>query len=530
MCGIAVAVNWEGANDAVRSLIAGILHRGDITDPLAAPFKNVAMCTRRLRIVDAHRGTQPQASFDGRLLVSFNGEIYNHAELRREMEQLGVPFRTESDTEVLANALQVWGAQALKRFIGMYAFVAVDTATGEFLAARDPFGVKPLYLIQSGAGFLFCSEIKPLLDTVAEGEVMLLPPGHLLTRNFCRQFYQLPQHANLGMGSPEKLGAILAEAVRRRIPPDMKAAALFSGGIDSTLMMHYARRHQPDMPGYIIAGQGAPDYRYARCYADMTGLDMREIPFEAQSAETLPLLETVASVAEAFEPAIVRPALYGYLVSRRIHQDGYRVALCGEGADELFAGYGPLEHVFAQSNALGRNVQEQCLSMMHRANLQRVDRCSMRFELEIREPFLDLALVDYACGLDAGALLKTVDGLPRGKQPLRAIYDLYPDALPATIRDRRKIQFDEGAGIASEDAGWAALFEEAVSDAELQDGKKQFAGFDIASKEELFYLRALSRSMDVSRVSHLKSRTRLYVPENTEAMPEAMKKLRPVGA
>ncbi len=121
-------------------------------------------------------------------------------------------------------------------------------------------------------------------------------------------------------------------------------------------------------------------------------------------------------------------------------------------------------------------------------------------------------------------------GLARGKQPLRAIYDLYPDALPALIRDRRKIQFDEGAGIASEEAGWSALFEDAVTDGELQDGKKEFAGFDIASKEELFYLRALSRGMDVSRVSHLKSRTRLYVPQNTEAMPEAMKKLRPAGA
>ena len=175
MCGIAVAVNWDGAETAVRSLIAGILHRGDITDPLVAPLKDIAMCTRRLRIVDARQGTQPQASFDERLLVALNGEIYNHAELRRELEQLGVPFRTQSDTEVLANALQVWGAQALKRLVGMYAFVAVDTATGEFLAARDPFGVKPLYLIQSGAGFLFCSEIKPLLDTVPEGEVMLLP-------------------------------------------------------------------------------------------------------------------------------------------------------------------------------------------------------------------------------------------------------------------------------------------------------------------------------------------------------------------
>ena len=529
MCGIAVAVNWKEAEETVRRLIAGILHRGDITDPIATPGKDNAMATRRLRIVDAEHGQQPQASFDGRLLVSFNGEIYNHAELRQELEMLGVRFRTQSDTEVLANALQIWGAQAFKRFAGMYAFVAIDTETGEFLAARDPFGVKPLYLIQQGARVLFCSEIKPLLDVSPLGDVMLLPPGYLLTRNFCRQFYQLPPSGS-NPASPETLDALLAEAVRRRLPPDLPVAGLFSGGIDSTLMMHYARRHRPEMPGYIIAGRDAPDYRYAKAYADQTGLDMREVAFEAQSGETLSLLEAVAVSVEAFEPAIVRPGLYASLISRRIHEDGFRVALCGEGADELFAGYGPLEHAFAQSTALGRHVQEQCLSMMHRANLQRVDRCSMRYELEIREPFLDLAVVEHALSLDASALLKTVDGLPRGKQPLRALYDLYPEALPALIRDRRKIHFDEGAGIASESAGWSALFEEAVSDRDFQDGKKQFQAFELTSKEEFFYLRALACRVDVNRIPHLKSRTRLYVPENTPAMPEAMKTLRPANA
>ena len=528
MCGIAVAVNWKDAEETVGRLIAGILHRGDISDPVISPGKDFAMATRRLRIVDAAHGAQPQASFDGRLLVSFNGEIYNHAELRRELEKLGIPFRTESDTEVLANALQVWGAQAFKRFAGMYAFVAIDTATGEFLAARDPFGVKPLYLIQQGARFLFCSEIAPLLDTCPLGDVMLLPPGYLLTRNFCRQFYQLPPSGS-NTASPETLDALLAEAVHKRLPPDLPVAGLFSGGIDSTLMMHYARRHRPKMPGYIIAGQDAPDYRYAKAYADQTGLDMREVQFDTQAPETLSLLETVAQTVEAFEPAIIRPSLYATLISKRIHEDGFRVALCGEGADELFAGYGPLEHAFAQSTALGRHVQEQCLSMMHRANLQRVDRCSMRFELEIREPFLDLAVVEHALSLDASALLKTIGGLPSGKQPLRALYDLYPDALPAMIRDRRKIHFDEGAGIASESAAWPALFEAAVSDRDFQDGKKEFATFEIASKEEFFYLRALSRRLNVHRIPHLKSRTRLYAPENTPAMPETMKKLRPAG-
>src|ERR1700740_682717 len=148
MCGIAVAIDWDGAEGIVRSLTAGVVHRGDVTDPLCAVGNRTAMCTRRLRIVDPSHGVQPQASFDGRFLVSFNGEIYNHVALRHRLELLGIPFQTECDTEVIANAISVWGPAAVREFSGMYAFVAVDTATGEFLAARDPFGVKPLYFIQ----------------------------------------------------------------------------------------------------------------------------------------------------------------------------------------------------------------------------------------------------------------------------------------------------------------------------------------------------------------------------------------------
>src|SRR5665213_1434970 len=149
MCGIAVAVDWHDADATVRQLIQGILHRGDITDPLVSPRPDTAMCTRRLRIVDGEHAVQPQLSYDGRILVAFNGEIYNHAELRRELEALGAVFKTCGDTEVLASALSVWGAGALQRLNGMYAFVALNLATGDLLAARDPAGVKPLYLIQS---------------------------------------------------------------------------------------------------------------------------------------------------------------------------------------------------------------------------------------------------------------------------------------------------------------------------------------------------------------------------------------------
>ena len=141
MCGIAVAIDWPDAELTVRLLISGILHRGDVSDPVVTPRQDSALATRRLRIVDAEHAVQPQISFNGRLAVSFNGEIYNYLELRRELTDLGVEFRTESDTEVLANALQAWGYRALERLVGMYAFVALDMASGEFLAARDPFGV-----------------------------------------------------------------------------------------------------------------------------------------------------------------------------------------------------------------------------------------------------------------------------------------------------------------------------------------------------------------------------------------------------
>jgi asparagine synthase (glutamine-hydrolysing) len=512
MCGIAVAVGWDGADAAVRRLIASMLHRGDVTDPLVSVGNDIAMCTRRLRIVDGAHGVQPQASFDERFLVSFNGEIYNHFDLRRELEALGVRFRTECDTEVVANVVRVWGQGGIKRLAGMYAFVALDMATGEFLAARDPFGVKPLYLMLSPKGFLFCSEIRPLLDTTEGEDVLLLPPGHLLTRNYCGRHYKLPSLPALNAASPKELDHILSEAVRIRMPPNLPVAALFSGGIDSTLVTHYARRFCPTMPGYIAIGHDAPDHTYAKRYADETGLDLREVAVEAHGVGTLSLVETVVDTVETFEPAVVRPSLYTYLLSQRIHRDGFRVALCGEGADELFAGYAPLENAFMQQNDAGRYVQKQCLGMMHRANLQRVDRCSMRFQLEIREPFLDQTVVGYASELDKSALVKQTKGAPIGKVPLRALYDLYPTELPTFIRDRQKMLFHEGAGGDVEESGWLDLFEGALSDADFHDGQHEFSDFAIANKEELFYMRTLAVKMDVKRIPHLRGRLRLDVP------------------
>jgi asparagine synthase (glutamine-hydrolysing) len=141
-------------------------------------------------------------------------------------------------------------------------------------------------------------------------------------------------------------------------------------------------------------------------------------------------------------------------------------------------------------------------------SLQRVDRCSMRHQVEMREPFLDPSVVKYAVGLDAAALVQENHGLPRGKMPLRDIYNLYPDQLPPSIRNRAKVPFGEGAGldVTPESSVWKRCFNDMISDADLLDGRVEYADFNIQSKEELFYIRSLAGTMDISRVPHLRDR------------------------
>src|SRR6476620_2696567 len=457
MCGIAVAIGWTDADSTVKKLLQGILHRGDVTDPVVSFRKDTAMGTRRLRIVEAEHATQPQLSFDRGIAVAFNGEIYNHAELRHELSCLGAVFRTESDTEVIATALQFWCPRALDRLGGMYALVAIDIASGEFLAARDPFGVKPLYVIQSADSFLFCSEMKPLLQTVPTGDVLLVPPGYMVSGKGCGR-YKSPVYPRTDLpvqNDPHMLDAILAEAVRVRLPPDLPVATLFSGGIDSTLVAHYVRQHRSDAPAYFVGNTKAPDYPFAAEYADRAGVDLRLVPFEPDSEDIFSQLGHVIEVTESFEPNLVRGAICSLMAGEQMHHDGYRVALCGEGADELFCGYPPLELAFFNDEIEGRAFRDECLQLMNRVSLQRIDRCSMRHQVEMREPFLDPAVVTYALGLDAAALVNEVDGLPRGKAPLRDIYDLY-SGLPRSIRDRAKIPFGEGTGldVAPQDSTW----------------------------------------------------------------------------
>ena len=274
------------------------------------------------------------------------------------------------------------------------------------------------------------------------------------------------------------------------------------------MVAHYVRRHRSDAPAYFVGSTKAPDYPFAAEYADRVGLDLRMVPFEAESDDVFSLIGQVVEVTESFEPNLVRGAVCSLMAAEQMHRDGFRVALCGEGADELFCGYPPLELAFQEDEPEGRAVRDECLSLMHRISLQRVDRCSMHHQVEMREPFLDPSVVRYALGLDAGALVQDVNGQPRGKAPLRDLYNLYPEVLPRSIRDRTKIPFGEGAGldVTPRDSAWKRRFDDVIPDRDFLEGRVEFAEFNIQSKEELFYIRSLTHAIDISRVPHLRDR------------------------
>jgi asparagine synthase (glutamine-hydrolysing) len=316
--------------------------------------------------------------------------------------------------------------------------------------------------------------------------------------------------------SPRQLDDLLTAAVHSCIPPELPFATLFSGGIDSTLIAHYARRVRPEAPGYFLGGENAPDYPFAARCAEMTGFDLRTVAFDGTSEASFACVDDVIRMTESFEPSVVRPSVCSHALARAVHVDGYRVVLVGEGADEIFCGYVPLELAFADGLEVGGPVREQCVRLLHRSALQRTDRCNMHFQLEARSPFLDGAIVEYAYSLSATALVRQLNGRPHGKAPLRELYDLYPNDLPIAIRDRRKTPLSEGAGldVSQNDSHMARYFEDNVSDAEYKYGLRIYRDYALTSKEEYYYLNILAKNMNINRVPHLRDRLQIKVPRS----------------
>jgi asparagine synthase (glutamine-hydrolysing) len=374
MCGICgVATVAPGAApdlEAVRRMSARLVHRGPDSDGLFHEG-GVALAARRLSIIDLEHGDQPTSNEDGTVTVVQNGEIYNHGELRAELQGRGHRFRTHSDTEVLAHLYEEHGDTFVERLRGMFAVAIWDSREARLLLARDRFGIKPLYYRVAGGALSFASELKAMLEQpgfsrqidpravaaflafnsipapltvfaearkLPAGTLAVWRGGELTQTRYARPAPVAAERARRGPAGElaTELRETLRDSVRAHLVADVPVGVLLSGGVDSGGLAALAAGEQgAGVKTFSVGFEEASfdELDRARLVAKRYGTDHHEIVLRPDAAELLPKL------VEAFdEPFGDSSALPTYLVSE-LAAGEVKVALSGEGGDELFGGY-----------------------------------------------------------------------------------------------------------------------------------------------------------------------------------------------
>jgi len=435
MCGIAAVVDHHGTVDAyrVREMLRRMEHRGDEgASGQVLSIDSAVLGCNRLAIVDRHNGAQPMSGCHG-VSVVYNGEIYNHKELREELEARGHTFATAADTEVLVHGFREWGTELLPKLDGIFAFVLVDVPSRRVLAARDALGVKPLYFVREGTEWRFASEIKALVPTTREIET--LPPGHFLNDGRTTQYFTIARRSE-ACDDAEAIHIfrrLLERAVAKQTDTDLPIGVVFSGGLDSAAMLALAAANHPNVTAFTAGFPGSEDVAVARRYCEEAAIPQVVVPLKSE--DLIAGLRPTIRQSEQFEPVDVMDASVIGCVFKSVAHQGIKIALTGDGSDELLAGYDLFE-THPDPDALMR----YRLWNLHRTDLQRVDRMSMAHRVEARVPFLDRELVSFATGLPMR--LKRRHG--REKWLLRqAVADL----LPSYITSRPKARMSEGSGL-----------------------------------------------------------------------------------
>lgn len=373
MCGIVGVFqhqwNQDAANGFVSRQLDEISYRGP--DGRGVYYtEDVALGHARLSIIDLSSGSQPMSTADGRFTIVFNGEIYNYLELRDELTATGQVFATHSDTEVLLLGYREWGIEMLSRINGMFAFALYDRERKSLFCARDPLGQKPFYYFRSSGAFYFASEVKafnPLADfsrTVDHGAIAAylrfealyhdetmfngvkkLPPGHFLTvdsreLNVDTYFHSVPRDV---LKDPHdainQIDSLLQDAVKIAFRADVPVGVLLSGGLDSSLVLAVLRKTLPtaDITAFHVhmADDATFDESaYARNIASHCKSNYVQHDFTLAD-----MAETARSVLPRLDEPQADPGLLAkYIVCHEISKQR-KVALTGDGADELFYGY-----------------------------------------------------------------------------------------------------------------------------------------------------------------------------------------------
>jgi asparagine synthase (glutamine-hydrolysing) len=478
MCGI---VGTWGAPDTALTgrLLDSIAHRGPDGQGEDRRPRGV-VGHRRLAIMDPGGGAQPIPNEEGSRVVCANGEIYNFPALRREIGTTR-RWRTGSDSEAILHLFDAQDTEATTKLRGMYAFAILGD--DRLVLARDPIGIKPLYLgVGPGSDdtpiLAFSSELTGLCEWASE--VREFPPGYVFdsTSGF-RRFARLPAPAQESGAVDDHVRHVresLERAVTSHLMSDVPVGAFLSGGLDSSVIAAIARRHVDELHTFSVGTAGSPDLRAARRVAEHIGSTHHE--YVISDDDVRRELPDIVAHLESFDQDLVRSAIPTHFCARLASQY-VKVILTGEGADELFAGY-RYHHDYADYDALH---EELCRAVgtLHHINLQRVDRLTMRHGVEGRVPFLDMDFMHDALKVPAALKMAASSGpstdapSAAGQRPRTEKWVLRAacaDLLPEEIVWRVKAQFDEGSGI-------VGMVERTIG-ARLEDARRR-SGFDVGA-------------------------------------------------
>ncbi len=460
---------------------AETVSRGPDMDRVIDTGKGV-LAFHRLSIMGlTEEGMQPFLR-DGSAVVC-NGELYGFAEMKRALEEKGYAFQSDSDCEILLPLYFEYGTEMFSMLDAEFALILFDGRTQEFLAARDPIGIRPLYYGYDARGVIvFASEPKNLVGLCKE--ILPFPPGHYWKNG---RFFPYCDIAAVDTVVHDDLDAAcghirekLTAGVKKRLVADAKVGFLLSGGLDSSLVCAIAAR-ESDKPIETFAigmSEDAIDLKYAKQVADYIGSHHTEVYMTP--GEVISSLEDVIHLLGTYDITTIRASMGMYLVCKAIRETtDIRVLLTGEISDELF-GYKYTD--FAPGADAFQKEAEKRIRELHMYDVLRADRCISVNSLEARVPFGDLDFVKYVMSLDPEMKMNKYN---KGKYLLRHAFEGL-DCLPDEILWREKAAFSDAVGHSMVDY-LKEYAEELYSDAEFEEKRAVYTHAAPFTKESLLY-------------------------------------------
>ncbi|MDO5761759.1 MAG: asparagine synthase B [Bacteroidales bacterium] len=457
--------------------------------------KTAILAHERLSIVDPQSGGQPLYSPDKKQALAVNGEIYNHRNIREKYAGK-YEFQTGSDCEVILALYRDKGINFLEDLNGIFAFALYDEEKDDYLIARDPIGVIPLYIGRDKGGCVYvASELKALEGFCDEYEPFL--PGHYyqgkegkMTRWYKRDWMEY-EAVKDNKASVQSVHDALEAAVQRQLMSDVPYGVLLSGGLDSSVISAIAKKHSalrvetnntaaawwPQLHSFAVGLKGAPDLAKAKEVADHIGTIHHEINYTVQ--EGLDAIRDVIYYIETYDVTTVRASTPMYLLARVIKSMGIKMVLSGEGADEVFGGYLYFHKAPTPQDFHEETVRK--LSKLHLYDCLRANKSLSAWGVEGRVPFLDKEFLDVAMRLNPAAKM-----CPGSTIEKKIVREAFASMLPESVAWRQKEQFSDGVGYS-----WIDSLKEmtslAVTDEQMAHAAERFPINPPMNKEEYFY-------------------------------------------